>query len=124
MREILVSDIPAGDGKTANLFYCVRYLLRLDMRYLEWHQICRASESASNVTSCELYVVVKKRYSISRRGHQCRIPYSKGLILSVSAPGSVPLGIRTPCAPGQLKVNGSWLRMSGSRQVSTHDFLR
>jgi hypothetical protein len=84
MRESLVSDIPAGDGKTANLFYSVLYLFGLDMCYLEWHQICRASESASYVTSCEFYAVVAvvyKRYSISRRGHQCRRPKPKGLPL-------------------------------------------
>jgi hypothetical protein len=98
MRESLVSDIPAGNGKTANLFYRLLYLFGLDMCYLEWHQICRASESASYVTSCELCAVVYKRYSILRRGHQCRRPDPKGLSLSISETGSVPLGIRTPCA--------------------------
>jgi hypothetical protein len=103
------------------------------MCYLEWHQICRASESASDLKSCDLYESIDRQWSIKDKVYhvgvtRCSRPYSKSLSLLVCETGSVPLGIRTlvllvRSKAIQLKVHGSWLRMSGSRQASLHNFL-
>jgi hypothetical protein len=61
--------------------------------------ICRASEFARGMPRGKLYTARQRafyvRQDISRRGHHCRKPDTEGLQLSISAPSSVPPGIRT-----------------------------
>ncbi len=67
--------------------FLVLYMFGFDSCYLEWHHICSASESASDVKSCELYASIDRQWSIKDTVYHvgvtsvCRRPKPKGLPL-------------------------------------------
>ncbi len=55
----------------------------LDGCYLEWRQICRASESASDVKSCDLYESIDRQWCIKDTVYHVGVTSVEDLTLTV-----------------------------------------